>query len=108
MTDAEEHVLAVLNRVVRAAAAQALPPERAEALADAVVNRLCDELGGLQVYIPRRAAARRAAAVREDWRAGFSVRSIARRHGLSESAVYRILDRDTPSLFSLTRERSAP
>lgn len=92
MTAPDEHVLAVLRRLVRRAAAD-LPPGRAEALAEAVVEGVCEELGGLQVYIPRRAAERRATAVLQDWRAGCAVRSIARRHGLSESAVYRILER---------------
>lgn len=77
-----------------------LEPSAARRVAVRVVSRLCREYGGSQAYIPRGEALDRAIRDAGIWGdydgttdGPHGVRAIARREGLTEIHVYRILER---------------
>ena len=58
-----------------------------QALADAIVARLCWRLGGQTLYWPRTDNQRRASAIRADAAAGLAPNEIAKRHGVTRRTV---------------------
>jgi len=58
-----------------------------QALADAIVARLCWRIGGQTLYWPRTDNQRRASAIRADAAAGLAPNEIAKRHGVTRRTV---------------------
>jgi Mor family transcriptional regulator len=75
---------------------QRLPKAEAGKLASAAareaVNQICRDYGGSLVYI-KKGGYRRDAMIRDDFR-GRNHTELARKYGLSEPAVYKILKRE--------------
>ncbi len=73
----------------------ALAPQFEAAVREAAERHVREMFGGSQVYVPRRAGDGRASrndAIRRDYRNGERIGLLARRYGLSETQVWRIVN----------------
>lgn len=80
---------------VAAAASESLGADqkRAAMFGNEVANRMADDWGGQQVYIPRNAAGQRQGRNAQIFRefTGDNVPDLAKKYGLTIQAVYRII-----------------
>lgn len=83
-------VMAEIAQVLFQRLEGALPVEMASALALHLTDDLMGHFGGVSVYFPSKNRARRNAAILRDFN-GANARALARRYGMSLSAVYEVL-----------------
>ena len=90
---AVEHTDDVVDYTLRVVFA--LAPQFEAAVREAAERHVRELFGGSQVYVPRRAGDGRASrndAIRRDYRNGERIGLLARRYGLSETQVWRIVN----------------
>ncbi|MCX8016440.1 MAG: hypothetical protein N2690_00860 [Rhodocyclaceae bacterium] len=87
-----EHTDDIVEYTLRVVMAMA--PSVSAAMMAAADRHVRELFGGSQVYVPRRAGEGRALrneAIRRDYRAGERIGLLARRYGLSQAQVWRIV-----------------
>jgi len=66
---------------------------KAQCVAEIVVAGLRHRYGGDELYIPVAATSYPVKAILQDYAKGDSVRTVCKRHGISRSTFYRLLNR---------------